>query len=317
MGNDAILAPYETNVRWLINRPWVKLVTATDIAAGRVPYKGTDGNNYTTWGSANQGTNKPLALTAKDWVDHANQESYDNWFNGSSYEEGLKNKKFIIRSGVTNPLAFGQPGLSNTVSDRVWTTLSGMATNHPLFPLTQATLGASLFQTAFHNTTNSDLSKFSTGDYINPDITTGQTLADFAKFSQAQTRFANVYARVQQWASGSVSTTLATASEDVDLDGENEYLLYNNRIFAVFERSGGRMTAAWMRDPSTGKVWQVAGNLASYSNTETEDEGNSNITGSNNVINAYRTSGFKDWWVVPSGGTGSSSRVNSLITDCP
>ncbi|NBT90702.1 MAG: hypothetical protein EBT50_07735, partial [Verrucomicrobia bacterium] len=90
MGNDAILSPYETNVRWLVNRPWVKLVTATDIAAGRVPYKGTDGTNYTTWGSANQGTNKPLALAAKDWIDHANQESYDNWYNGSAYEEGLK-----------------------------------------------------------------------------------------------------------------------------------------------------------------------------------------------------------------------------------
>ncbi|NBS84233.1 MAG: hypothetical protein EBS59_06005, partial [Verrucomicrobia bacterium] len=41
MGNETILAPYETNVRWLVNRPWVNLVTATDIAAGRVPYKGT------------------------------------------------------------------------------------------------------------------------------------------------------------------------------------------------------------------------------------------------------------------------------------
>jgi hypothetical protein len=52
------------------------------------------------------------------------------------------------------------------------------------------------------------------------------------------------------------------------------------------------MTAAWMRNPTSGKVWQVAGNFAAYSNTETEDEGSENAT-------AYRTSGFKDWWIVP------------------
>jgi hypothetical protein len=107
---------------------------------------------------------------------------------------------------------------------------------------------------------------------------------------------------------------LESSAEDIDLDGENEYLLFNTRIFAIFERSGGRMTAAWLRDPSSGKIWQVIGNLAAYSNTETEDEGTSNVIGSNNVINSYRTSGFKDWWVVSSGGSGNNNRVNSLYT---
>ncbi|NBQ66099.1 MAG: hypothetical protein EBT95_11390, partial [Verrucomicrobia bacterium] len=68
MGNEATVSSYETNVRWLVRRPWVKLVTATDIAAGRVPYKGTDGNNYTSWGTISQGTGKSLALSAKDWI---------------------------------------------------------------------------------------------------------------------------------------------------------------------------------------------------------------------------------------------------------
>jgi hypothetical protein len=99
----------------------------------------------------------------------------------------------------------------------------------------------------------------------------------------------------------------------VDLDGENEYLLYNSRIFAIWERQGGRMTAAWMRDPSTQRVWQVAGNLASYSGTETEDEGASNLVAGTSTIATYRTSGFKDWWVVTA-GLGNNSHVNSLYT---
>ena len=52
---------------------------------------------------------------------------------------------------------------------------------------------------------------------------------------------------------------------DVDLDGENEYLIYNDRLFAIFERLGGRMTAAWLRDINTGVVTQVAGNLSRMS----------------------------------------------------
>lgn len=62
------------------------------------------------------------------------------------------------------------------------------------------------------------------------------------------------------------------------------------------------MTAAWLRN-AAGKVWQVAGNFASYSNTDTEDEGITNET-------AYRTSGFKDWYAL-TGNTGSSAGVNT------
>ena len=51
---------------------------------------------------------------------------------------------------------------------------------------------------------------------------------------------------------------------------------------------------------------QVAGNFASYSNTDTEDEGASNFVGTSTTLSAYRTSGFKDWSTV-TGATGSSA----------
>ena len=147
-----------------------------------------------------------------------------------------------------------------------------------------------MFLTAFHTTSNNDLSKFSTGEYIVPDSGVGQTLASFARHSQSQARHAKLYERVNTWALEANGTTLGSEAADVDLDGVNEHLLYNSRLFGVFETKGGRMTAAWMRNPTTGNVWQVAGNLAAYSNTDTEDEGSDNAT-------AYRTSGFKDWWL--------------------
>jgi hypothetical protein len=170
-----------------------------------------------------------------------------------------------------------------------------------------------MFQTAFHNSTNADLSKYSTGDYISVDNGVGQTLADFARNTQSQTRFANIYGRVQQWNASASASTLAAEATDVDLDGSNEYLLYNSRVFAVFEGKGGRMTAAWLRNPDSGLVWQVAGNFASYSGTDSENEGESNFVGSSTTINAYRTSGFKDWWTV-AGASGSNSGVNGDYT---
>ena len=95
-------------------------------------------------------------------------------------------------------------------------------------------------------------------------------------------------------ARGTYNSSAVSEQTDVDLDGENEYLIYNDRIFALFERIGGRMTDAWLRDYDTGYVSQVVGNSVSYAGSETEEEGATNFTGS--AVNAHRTSAFKDWF---------------------
>ena len=284
---------YDTNVRWLASRPWIRLVTAGEIAAGQVQYPRQDNGELTgSWGTVNQGTGKSLRLTAKDWVDWATNENYDNWFNK------LKTQTFTADS------AFGQVGV-NGHANAAWNSAKTVTAAN-LQDVARAVIGGAMFQTAFYLPNEgqaSDLSKFSTGDYINPASLGNQSLADFARNAQGQTRFANVFGRVQQWAGSATASTHDAVAEDVDLDGENEYLLYNSRVFAVFEQKGGRMTAAWMRDPSTGKVWQVAGNFASYGNTDNEEEGADNAT-------AFRTSGFKDW-AAQTGSTFSSAGVNT------
>ena len=98
---------------------------------------------------------------------------------------------------------------------------------------------------------------------------------------------------------------------DLDLDGEQEYLLYNDRLFALFERIGGRMTGAWIRDIDTNQAFQVAGNFLSYPGSADETEGNTSISGG--AVAAYRTSGFKDWYAV-TGNTGTNQYVNNLYT---
>ena len=302
---DARSDTYDANVRWLASRPWIRVVTADQIANNEVSYVGTDGNTYGEWSAKDRGS-PTLATVAKDWVDWASGENYDNWFNGGNNRPGLKNQKF----GGSAAATFGQVGDNAGQADQAWRGVRNVnAVSQPgLRNLADGALHSAMFLSGFHSTTNTaDLTKFSTGVYINPNPGTGQTLAPFSRNSQAQARFAKIYEEVNTWASTAGSSTLVRTNKDVDLDGSVEYLLYNRRLFGVFEAKGGRMTAAWMRNPTTGKVWQVAGNFAAYSNTETEDEGFDNAT-------AYRTSGFKDWWLRPTTGTDDRNSVNTDYT---
>jgi hypothetical protein len=122
---------------------------------------------------------------------------------------------------------------------------------------------------------------------------------------------------VQTWSVAATGGTYdgisQTETSDVDLDGEGEYLLFNDRIFAVFERIGGRLTGAWVRDPATNAIHQAVGNPLGYAGSEDETEGGTNITGG--AVGAYRTSGFKDWFA--NGAPDALAYVNDLYTITP
>ncbi len=316
-GTKANADAYDKNIRWIANHPWIQIVTPDQIASGNISYLANE-SSASQWGSVARGSNLTLANVSKDYLDHATEENYSSWYLGSANEESLRDKTFNIRTGVPLPTTYGLLGTGGIINS-TWQSLEQIAlsaANSGLLSLGRATLHASEFETAFHTQTNNDLSKFSTGAYIYPDITF-QSLAGFSKIAQAQTRQAAVFARVNAWATAANSGTYASSAvaeqSDVDLDGENEYLLFNDRLFALFEKIGGRMTGAWLRDINTGYVTQVVGNPVGYSGSETEEEGAGNFTGTN--VNAFRTSGFKDWFAkTDAQGNGSFGYVNDLYT---
>ena len=296
-GNISQANSYDLNVRWLANRPWTHVVALEQIAAGEVDLNG-DGNGD-SWFVIDRGS-PAIAKVAHDWVHHATQLNYDNWYFGSANEEGLAGKVFEIRSGTNVFKPFGQIETGGVVSDAWYKVTSVADTN--LARLARSVKHASTFQTAFHNQQNNDLRKFSTGDYINPD-TDFNTLAFFSKNAQSQSRKSAIYASVDLWAGFAASvTTPQVTTLDVDLDGEDEYILYNDRLYAIFERIGGRMVAAWVRNVLDGRVYQVVGNQAGYSGSETEWEGDISVQ-TNGTIVAFRTSGLKDWYATKGGGT--------------
>jgi hypothetical protein len=312
---------YDKNIRWLASHPWIQVVTPDQIANNQVIYN-SNGGTTTQWGNVSRGSNLSLSNVAKDFIDHAEEENYDHWYFGSSIEESLSGKTFNIRTGVAMPTTYGwldgAPSPTGIVVS-AWQAVNGIvggSTNSGLLSLARATLHASEFETAFHNQTANDLTKFSTGAYIYPD-TGFQNLASFSKNPQSQTRDAAIYSRVNQWAqaaaNGTYNGTVVSEQSDVDLDGESEYLIYNDRLFALFERIGGRMTGAWLRDIDSGYISQVTGNFPGDSGSETEEEGAGNFNGA--VVNAYRTSAFKDWFAkTDNAGNGTFQYVNDYYS---
>ncbi|MCO5045026.1 MAG: alpha-amylase family glycosyl hydrolase [Kiritimatiellae bacterium] len=298
---------YDRNLRWIANHPWVEVVGLDDILANSVDLdRDGDGDGWYVVDRGNVATNK----LSHNYIQHAARGDYDNWYNGlSGGEHGLATNRFEIRPGTLMPTGYGMLYFGGIVSQAWDDVLSVSDTN--LAKLARGAMHASGFETAFHDEDNNNLERFSIGAYVSPD-TTFDNLAGFSKQAQAQTRFASIYQAVDTWAAIASSITTPQAfSSDVDLDGEQEYILYNDRVFGLFERIGGRMVAAWTRDLMSGRVFQAIGNQVANAGSETEVEGTFNVS-TNGVIGAYRTSALKDWWATK--GAGTSAYVNDLYT---
>ncbi len=276
---------YDLNLRWMANHPWIKIVAMDDVLDG-------------------DAVERNVALTngvqAQDWVHHACNEDYDNWYYGSDRHESLAAKVYEVRLGTNLPSGTPYGTMTNGLLSNAWATVRSIA-NADVKRLAQQTLFASVFETAFHSEDNSDLSRWSYGEYIDP-ASDWEGLVGFAWKAHGQTRMAALYSAVDAWA---VSTTgLQVATADVDLDGENEYILRNNTVMALFERSGGRMVGAWWKDGSN--VVQMIGNFVSMPDSGTEEEGADNFSAGD--VGAHRTAALKDWW------DGSTNHVRDLYT---
>jgi hypothetical protein len=306
-GENSKADAYDRNIRWLASRGWIQFITPDQIANNQIDISTPPDAVPDAWNRADHGTVPSLAKVAHDWLHYAAQGNYDNWYVGAWNEEGLESRYFEVRPGTSVGQRYGMLYTGGMVSG-AWATVSAM-TDSNLARLGRATLHASVLLSGFHDQPAANLTKFSTGQYVYPDASSNR-LAFFARSAQAQTRTAALFERVEDWAR-TVTNGLppATDVEDADADGEGEYFLYNDRLFAAFERVGGRMIGAWVRDVLDGRVYQAVGNQVGYAGSETEYEGAYNVQ-SNGTIGAYRTSGLKDWY----GTVGGDIYNNMLYT---
>ncbi|MDW8344695.1 MAG: alpha-amylase family glycosyl hydrolase [Verrucomicrobiae bacterium] len=305
------------NFRWIANHPWIKPVRLDKFGTGLEDIN-NDGRIHGPSGDwplvVERGTTN-FNQQAKELIRHNTRLHYDNWWFGlPGAEESFFNKFPPLRASVFGSKRLGHVLTNGTVLADAWADVratTGIASN-----LAALVYLHGIFETAYHDEDNNNIERFSTGDYKYPDTTGFDTLALFAaKPNSRQTRQAGIVARAAAWAASNPGPNPVAQSLDVDHDGEQEYILSNNRVWAVFERIGGRCIAAFARDPSSPNAVQVLGNLVSSPCYETEEEGDTNMSGNPLQPHAYRTSAFKDWFAVTNAtGFGSTRYVNDLYT---
>ena len=302
---------YDAIMAWLASRGWVQIVTPDQVVHNEIDISMPPDGVGDSWNKVNRGTGLNLVKTAHDWIQFGCQDNYDNWYLGSGYNQSLQQAKFAIRTGTNMPNAYGMLYFGGVISD-AWARVDGMlSSSNEIGKLARSALHASVYETAFHKQTQNpvNMTKFSTGDWAYPD-TSFDNMEDFAKIAQAQSRTAAIYARVNQWANATPGFTM-TAVEDVDLDGESEYLLFNDRVFCLFERVGGRMVGAWTKSLTEGEVYQTVGNFTGNAGTESEELGTFRVN-AQGALGAYRMSCLTDWWAAK--GAGTPQYINQLYT---
>jgi hypothetical protein len=85
---------------------------------------------------------------------------------------------------------------------------------------------------------------------------------------------ANVYAEASRWANGDYANSTGAYLSDIDMDGQNEGVIYNDKLFAVIEPIGGRIVYLFAQE--TSDEYSVIGNCNVYwADTEGDyNEGN-------------------------------------------
>lgn len=77
----------------------------------------------------------------------------------------------------------------------------------------------------------------------------GGPLSGWQRQYSAHLPKANVHAEAARWAGGLYASASGGFTGDVDNDGVNELVLYNDRLYAVFESIGGRCTHLFAKGP--------------------------------------------------------------------
>ncbi len=280
---------FNTNIRWLANHQWIRIVTLEDVAA-------------LGWTPIERGTDNALPIETYDWLDHATEDSYDHWHYGSDLEEDFDDAYPPIRSDLSQNgnKKIGAIWQSGTVFGDVW---SGTK-NAPgsLGTLARTAFSCAAFETAWHNEDNNE--RCEDGTFCIPD-TTWDAIADFSRLLQFHNmRCVNIITAAANWTASSPAAQTQRAAIDLDEDGENEYVLSNNRILAVFENDGGRLIALFVRNLSTQDTACVAGNLLCFPDYDDERESNLND-------NARRRSSLVDWWAA---GPDTNQYVNDVYS---
>ncbi|MBI5835939.1 MAG: T9SS type A sorting domain-containing protein [Candidatus Eisenbacteria bacterium] len=96
----------------------------------------------------------------------------------------------------------------------------------------------------------------------------GGPISGWEKNYSAHVKNANVYAEASRWAAGMYANPTGAYFSDIDHDGFQELVMYNDRVMAVFEGNGGRAPWVFARGPGSQNFSVVGVDNAYWYGTE-------------------------------------------------
>ncbi len=108
---------------------------------------------------------------------------------------------------------------------------------------------------------------------------TSGEIADWEHRYSAHMKNANVYAEASRWANGDYTETTASYLSDIDRDGVDELIMYNDVAFYVFETIGGKANWIFVKD-GYGNCYSIVGSDVAY---WSETDGDYNESSNNHV----------------------------------
>jgi hypothetical protein len=259
---------WHNTVRWAANHPWVRVSTLVDVLDAALADPGSFVIDH--------GTRYDLALQTYEWLKHAAENSYHYWY----YDEnagfpGNEQSFYDLVPVITGPQGdyharnatpaqdgpplpsgktFGDLNTPGTILHDAWAALQAAPASRlrDLGVLSYLTL---VYETAWHeedevNYADSDCY----GTWLDPDDT-WDGLNTWALRLHNHVRQAGLYAAAAGWVqdvrSGAQGAATSTQAIDLDMDGEVEYVLRNDRVWLAFEKYGGRCVLAAAYDPVT------------------------------------------------------------------
>lgn len=251
IGTDILLTPWlfpdvlDWNMHWLASHPWVEVTTFSDLL----------NRNWEVIDDGNLGlASKELLIQYPPQGDmHYNAYFPQFYYGGISdghsplIPQGVEIESYFdyvpyLRDNTPIPsgLKMGDGQTSGTI---IYETLRNLraAPDNDLTLLAWLSYFLNISEQTFHD---------------------GQYLSATAKLKANYVSHINKIVTAAEWADeaakGELSETTQALSRDLDLDGEDEYILSNDKVFAIFENDGGRLEYAFTWNSEKGAIEVVS-----------------------------------------------------------
>ena len=283
---------YQQTIRWAANHPWIEIVNLKDILD-----QATNPTNpqYNASWVIDHGYRYDLSLQTYEWLKHASENSYNYWYynqNGgyagneqNFYQlvpvltggQGDYHQRFgfpVTSDAQANALdgpklpsnkPHGDLNTPDTLMHDAWAAVSA-APDGGLKTIAEYAYAALIYETAWHEEDDGSTASYQGTSFGNPwphADTTWDGVNTWSLRLQNHVRSVGIIADAAGWAddvkNGLVGPETVVSAVDLDQDGQSEYVIYNNRVYACFERWGGRLVHGFAFDESLGDAIQVLG----------------------------------------------------------